>query len=234
VARAAYHEAPVPSRWRAVLRRRVPAYARLPEAVRERLQKQMKTFLAEKTFTACGGLTAVDDAMAVAIAGQACLLLAGRDGTDCFPTVASVLVYPDFFYSRVRTFHPESGAEFVHTEARVGEASSMGSVVLSWREVLQSNALAGNGRNLVIHEFAHHVRPSGAALLAGRDAGLRRLRAAPDDDAVLDGYGAENADEFWAVSVEAFFEDAVRLREAHPAWYRALADFFGLDPAEWV
>jgi Mlc titration factor MtfA (ptsG expression regulator) len=33
--------------------------------------------------------------------------------------------------------------------------------------------------------------------------------------------------------VEAFFENSRRLRAAHPEWYRALAAFFALDPAEW-
>lgn len=230
-----YANSPLPPVWESALRRRVPAHARLPADVRQRLHRWMKIFLAQKTFTACGGFKNVSDSMAAAIAGHACLLLAGHDGTleECFPSVVSVLVYPDYFYSRVRSYNPESGAEIVGEEAHVGEASPMGSVVLSWREVLSAGAFAGNGHNVVLHEFAHHVRPSGAALLAELDAGFRRLRAAPHDELVIDDYGAENRDEFWAVSVEAFFEDARRLRDEHPAWYAALATFFALDPAEW-
>ncbi|MDR2862419.1 MAG: zinc-dependent peptidase, partial [Puniceicoccales bacterium] len=128
---------------------------------------------------------------------------------------------------------PESGAEIVGEEARVGEASPMGSVVLSWHEVLQAGLFAGNGHNVVLHEFAHHIRPSGAKLLAELEAGFRRLRANPTDEPVLDEYGAENRDEFWAVSVEAFFEDSRRLEETHPEWYAALSAFFALDPAQW-
>jgi Mlc titration factor MtfA (ptsG expression regulator) len=233
--RADYANSPLPLVWETALRRRMPAHARIPEEVRQRLHRWMKAFLAQKTFTACGGFKNVSDSMAVAIAGHACLLLSGRDGApkECFPSVESVLVYPDFFYSRVHSFSPESGAEIVGEEARVGEASPMGSVVLSWREVLQAGAFAGNGRNIVLHEFAHHIRPAGAALLAELEAGFRRLRAAPQDEPVIDDYGAENRDEFWAVSIEAFFEKSRRLREAHPAWYAALAAFFALDPAEW-
>jgi len=51
---------------------------------------------------------------------------------------------------------------------------------------------------------------------------------------VIDDYGAESRDEFWAVSVEAFFDDARRLRENEPAWYARLAEFFALDPARWT
>ena len=62
--------------------------------------------------------------------------------------------------------------------------------------------------------------------------GLRALRT-NESEAVIDRYGAQNAEEFWAVSVEAFFEMPQRLHEAHPDLYRALEEFFALDPAEW-
>jgi len=224
--------APPPRFWREVLRRRFPLYNRLPGAVRERLHRHLKVFLAEKTFCACGGLPPVDDGKAVTIAGHACLLLAGRRDGECFPTVRSVLVYPDVFTGKARRAIA-GGAEIVGDEARVGEASSLGSVVVSWREILQNNALAGNGRDVVMHEFAHHIRPEGAALLAELDAGYRRLCANPAGS-VIDDYGAESRDEFWAVSVEAFFDDARRLRENEPAWYARLAEFFALDPARWT
>jgi Mlc titration factor MtfA (ptsG expression regulator) len=229
--REAWLSAPLPNHWRGILRRRFPTGARLPPDAARRHRRHMKRFLSEKTFTACGGLRAVGDEMAVTIAARACLLLAGHAASDCFPTVHSVLVYPDTFRSKV--WHPTAGgAGIVGDEERVGEASPYGSVVLSWREILRDCALAGNGHDVVIHEFAHHIEPSGRALRRELDAGFRALRAQPADP-VLDDYGAESAEEFWAVSVEAFFEAPVPLREAHPAWYRALADFFALDPAAW-
>jgi Mlc titration factor MtfA (ptsG expression regulator) len=229
--RRAWQDAPVPSFWLHILRRRLPIWGQLPPPVRRRLLRHLKTFLAAKHFTACGGIKRVSDTMAVTIAGHACLLLAGRAASPCFPTVQSVLIYPDCFLSPVRGVTP-GGAEIVHSEARIGEASSMGNVVIAWREVLQANAFAGSGRNVVLHEFAHHIRPAGAALLAALDSGYKRLRANPADP-VLDDYGATHREEFWAVSVEAFFEDAVRLREFHPALYDALSAFFALSPADW-
>lgn len=229
---ARFHAAGFPRAWAAVLRRRMPVYARLPEEIRRRLEAQVKVFLAEKTFTACGGLPKVNDAMAVTIAGHACLLLAGRDGADCFPSVQSVLVYPGVFSSEMRSYDHTLGWEVVGTVAREGEASPAGSVVLAWCAVLQANALAGNGHNVVLHEFAHHVRPGGGNLPSVLAEGLRALRT-NESEAVIDRYGAQNAEEFWAVSVEAFFEMPQRLHEAHPDLYRALEEFFALDPAEW-
>ncbi|MDR3228741.1 MAG: zinc-dependent peptidase [Puniceicoccales bacterium] len=231
VEREAWRSSPIPAFWLRILRRRLPILGRLPPTVRRRLFRHIKVFLAEKHFTACGGIRNVSDTMAVTIAGHACLLLAGRVGSLCFPTVQSVLVYPDYFYSPVSRFSG-GGAVIVGNEARVGEASPMGNVVVSWREVLQSNAFAENGHNVVLHEFAHHIRPAGAALTAALDAGFRRLRANPNDPA-LDSYGATHREEFWAVSVEAFFENSVKLREEHPELYAAMSDFFALSPADW-
>jgi Mlc titration factor MtfA (ptsG expression regulator) len=229
----ARERAPIPPAWEAVLRRRMPVYPDLPDDVRRRLHRWMKIFLDEKHFTACGGLARVTDSMAVSIAGHACLLLAGRSGGGCFPGVKSILVYPDWFYSRTRHGDPGSGMEIVAVEARVGEASPFGSVVLSWREALQATAFAGNGKNVIVHEFAHHLAPAGPALLAQLEKTFRALASAPDADPVLDAYGSENRDEFWAVSTEAFLDAPARLRAAHPDWYAALSAFFALDPAGW-
>lgn len=234
----AFEQAALPAQWVRVLRRRVTGYVRLPAEVRTRVEAWMKIFLAEKSFVACGGLQRVDDDMAVAIAGNACLLLAGRNPAGgpggCFPTVNSVLVYPDVFCTPARAVLSGSGAEIVGTETRAGEAAPWGTVVVAWREVLAAGAFAGNGCNVVLHEFAHHVRPSGNALLEVLETGWRRLRAEGDHTGILDLYGAENREEFWAVAIEAFFEDSIRLRAGHGELYAALAAFFALDPAEWV
>lgn len=46
----------------------------------------------------------------------------------------------------------------------------------------------------------------------------------------LDAYAATDPGEFFAVSSEAFFVSPARLREAFPAWYGLLAEFFLQDP----
>lgn len=234
--RRAFGRTALPAHWEEILRRRVPCYARLPEEERTRVHAWMKIFLAEKSFVACGGLRCVNDAMALAIAGNACLLLAGREAKEggCFPSVSSVLVYPHVFCAPTRALLPGAGAEIVSTETRAGEAAPWGTVVVAWREVLAAGAFAGNGSNVVLHEFAHHVRPSGKMLPEVIEAGWRRLCAEDDRAGVLDAYGAESREEFWAVAVEAFFEDSTRLRDSHGELYAALAAFLALDPAKWA
>ncbi|MFN7571240.1 MAG: zinc-dependent peptidase [Betaproteobacteria bacterium] len=46
----------------------------------------------------------------------------------------------------------------------------------------------------------------------------------------LDPYAAQDEAEFFAVSSEAFFVAPARLRDAFPAWYDVLAQFFRQDP----
>jgi Mlc titration factor MtfA (ptsG expression regulator) len=58
---------------------------------------------------------------------------------------------------------------------------------------------------------------------------LRRAEAvgAPT---LLDGYGATNPTEFFAVATEAFFERPRALRSRHPELYTELQKFYRQDP----
>jgi Mlc titration factor MtfA (ptsG expression regulator) len=47
----------------------------------------------------------------------------------------------------------------------------------------------------------------------------------------LDAYAAQDSSEFFAVSSEAFFIAPQRLRDAFPAWYQLLAEFYRQEPA---
>ena len=46
----------------------------------------------------------------------------------------------------------------------------------------------------------------------------------------LDAYAATDEGEFFSVSSEAFFVAPERLREAYPAWYRLLVEYYRQDP----
>ena len=105
-----------------------------------------------------------------------------------------------------------------------------------------------DGRNLVLHEFAHKLDmrdglADGTPPIADRGAfaawvktmtdEYERLRAAAADGraTVLDHYGATNPAEFFAVATECFFEKSRQLRERHPALYDVLQRYYGQDPA---
>jgi Mlc titration factor MtfA (ptsG expression regulator) len=235
---------PFPKPWARTLHQRVPLVQRLPPPLRRRLLGLIQVFIADKPFIGCAGLV-VDDEMRVTIAAQACLLLLGQAGDDCYPRLRQVLVYPEAFVVPRRHLLP-GGVVSEMPQALAGESWVQGQVILAWSEVQAGAAAPGDGRNVVLHEFAHQIdQDSGQAdgrpwqrdaaarqrWAAVMDEGLARLRDAPSD--TLDAYGSTDPAEFFAVATEAFFERPKALADAAPQLYEQLARLYRLDPQRW-
>ena len=229
-------DAPYRDEWTVYLLRNVPLYPRLSEAEQARLRDDLRVFVAEKNWEGCGGLVLTDE-IKVTIAANACLLLLGLE-PDCFRRVRSVLVYPTEF--RV----PE------YQGGRLGEAWYRGPVVLTWDTVVPGGRHYLEGRNVVLHEFAHQLD-----YLDGEINGTPPLRDAEQAErwrgvmtaeydklvkdctrgkaTLLDEYATKNPAEFFAVATECFFEQPVRTRRRHPLLYDLLRDYYGIDPVRW-
>jgi Mlc titration factor MtfA (ptsG expression regulator) len=238
---------PLPEGLRTILRRQ-PLYRRLPPRLQAELRSHLQVFLAEKRFVGCAGLK-ITDLMRVTIAAQACLLLLNRNA-DYFPFLREILVYPEAFVVDRLQVDPLG----LHTDlSRVlaGESSSRGQVVLSWDDARTGAADADDGRNVVIHEFAHQLdqefgHANGAPQLSRSadyahwshvlaDAFARlRLQLAHGQPTVLDPYAASDPAEFFAVACEHFFEQPDALQRAEPALYAQLSAYFAVDPASWA
>ena len=247
IRRKRFFDAPFPKIWEKILRQNVPLYSRLPEELHPKFHRRIKEFLSEKTFEACGGLKTVSDEMAVTIAGTASLLSVNRYG-KAWDTLHSVLVYPKAFSSPDE--EPETDAGLIKRErsSRDGESWTHGSVIFSWQRITRDIALHGNGQNVIIHEFAHQL-DSDDGIAGGRPIftdtadqrswekisarELERLREG-DLETIIDEYGAENPAEFFATSVEAFFEKPDAMKHVHPELYAILSRLFRLDPATWA
>ena len=242
--RARLRTPPFPAAWRRILRRRVPAVVRLPYDLQRRLKHHVQVFVAEKAFIGCQGQVITDE-VRVTIAAQACLLLLGHEHTDCYPRLTQILVYPDTFVTRREQ---ALGNGLVHEQrmSMSGESWSQGQVILSWADVMAGAADPSDGRNVVLHEFAHQIdQDSGSAdgrpwrptaALRQRwatvmDAAFERLSREPSS--VIDAYGATQPAEFFAVVAEVFFERPEALAAEAPAVYRELTELFGIDPRAW-
>jgi Mlc titration factor MtfA (ptsG expression regulator) len=236
---------PLPPGWLAIVERNAPYYRELPHGGQRELQGLTQIFLAEKGFEGCNGLEITDE-IRVTIAAQACMLLLHRK-TDIYPLLQSVLVYPDTFVAPVK-MHEPGGIVIEDEEEREGESWERGSLILSWKEVLESVADPHDGYNVVFHEFAHQLDDEwgvadGAPSLPRKSmykewarvfkAEYDALVEADDreEETFLDPYGAENPAEFFAVVTECFFEMPVELREHHPELYKQLRLFYEQDPA---
>jgi len=235
---------PFPRAWTRILQRRVPLVQRLPAPLRRRLLGLIQVFVADKPFIGCAGLE-VDDEMRVTIAAQACLLLLGQDGDACYPQLRQVLVYPQAFVVPRRQLLP-GGVVSEQPQALAGESWAQGQVILAWSEVLAGAAEPADGRNVVLHEFAHQIDQDGGDAdgrpwqrdqasrqrwAAVMDEGLAKLREVPSD--TLDAYGSTDPADYFAVASEAFFERPQALVQAAPELYAELSRLYRLDPRGW-
>ena len=238
-------EQPFPPAWRATIERNVPVFRRLTKSDGAELLGHIQVFMAEKSFEGCGGLKLTDE-IRVTIAAQACMLLLHRE-TDYYPELTSILVYPSgYVVDEDRSLG--GGIWEEGGEGRLGHtARELRAMVLAWDAARQGAADPSDGKNLVLHEFAHqldfeNLAADGTPALESRGAyvawarvmkkELDALREADDAGlhTILDRYGAENPAEFFAVATEAFFERPLALKERHPALFAELNKFFHQDP----
>ncbi|GAA5165529.1 M90 family metallopeptidase [Viridibacterium curvum] len=239
--------APFPAAWRDILRRRVPYFQRLPADLQLQLKRHIQVFLAEKPIIGCDGLVVTEE-MRVTIAAQACLLLLGRR-SDYFPNLRQILVYPGAFVVR-RHVTDDIGLQQDRREVLAGESWSQGQVILSWDDTLAGAADPADGRNVVIHEFAHQLdqekgEATGAPLLPrradytrwarvmGTAFALLQAQAAVGAPSLLDHYGATNPAEFFAVASETFFERAPELAREQPELFDTLRQYYCVNPLSW-
>ena len=224
---------------------RFPFLARRSAADLARLRELSTLFLADKEFAGMQGLV-VDDGMAVAIAAQACLPVL-QLGLASYADFKGIVVHPDAVVAR-REVMDEDGIVHHYDEELAGEAMEGGPVMLSWRDVAEAGDSAEWGYNVVVHEFAHVLdmrdgAADGVPLLPDRAARARWLavlepewadfceRVDAGEDTLIDPYGAEAIDEFFAVASEVFFVAGAELKREHPALYDLLAGYYRQDPA---
>jgi Mlc titration factor MtfA (ptsG expression regulator) len=239
---------PVSEQWRAIISRNLPFFDRLSLADQKELLGHVQVFLEEKRFEGCDGLRLTDE-IRVTIATQACLLLLHRK-TDYYPRLVTILVYPSGFIVEQER-HVEGHIWEGGREGRLGETGrQMRSMVLAWDAAKSGARDPSDGKNLVVHEFAHQLdfedfAADGVPTLKSRTDRLSwsqvmkmeftALRAADETGipTLLDTYGASNPAEFFAVTTEAFFERPRALRRQHPRLYAEMERFFRQDPAQY-
>ena len=224
-----------------------------------RLRLIAADFLSRKVIHGAAGLE-INDLIRVQIAAQACILVLEL-GVEYFDGWSEIIVYPGQFVPE-REVVDEIGLVHTTRDPLAGEAWLGGPVVLSYEDVAKSSdpAYAGQGYNVVIHEFAHKLdmlngEPNGfppmqkgmnredwkqafmAAYLAFCEQ-VDRAEAREQHDGgkaldalALDPYASESPAEFFAVISEAFFETPRAIADAFPAVYEQLTLFYRQRPA---
>jgi hypothetical protein len=222
-----------------------PFLASLNAPEQAKLKALVTQFLAEKQFSGAQGLQ-VSDEMAVAIAAQACLPLLNLS-LDLYDGFVGIVVHPDEVMA-AREWMDDDGVVHEWEEPLSGEAMEGGPVMLSWHDALWLSDTRDAAYNVVIHEFVHVLDmrkgwvdgspplPSAQANTAWQvrlQAAFEAFRDRLDQGlpSVVDDYGAESIDEFFAVACEAFFVQGHALKREQADLYDLLAGYFQQDPA---
>lgn len=221
-----------PDRWRGWLDAHVPLYATADADARRRFERDVRFALDEYTFEGVNG-AAVTEARRLAIAAGIAALLHGRPSWELSGT-KTVLIYPDRFDD---SYYGGAYADYD------GMAHEQGPLIVSGPAVDASWMDSDVADNVVLHELAHLfdfanegadgvpslVDPASAT--SWQALVRREMRRVERGRSLLRPYAAEAPSEFFAVAVEAFFEQPEALARRHAELYEALVAFFNVDPA---
>ena len=238
---------PFKKQWRKIIQKRMPYFKQMPADLQLQLKQHIQVFLAEKKFIGCNGVKITDE-IQITIAAQACLLLLNRK-TDYYPKLNTILVYPRAFIKEQQSLNVD-GVQQIRKMALAGESWGFGKVILSWQDTLDGAKIPNDGRNVVIHEFAHQLdqengKANGAPILDKEQTyqcwsdvfslqfeKLQR-QAKAGKPSLFDYYGATDPAEFFAVASEVFFEQAHQFQSEFPMLYGQLKQYYQVDPIHW-
>jgi len=221
----------------------VAAWSWLDPEGRDQLVADTDLLLRSFTWEPARGFE-LTDAICATIAAHAALLTLGL-GMDSYRNVTSVIVHPSTI--EMRGEHQVGGGIVANgTMDLLGQAHLRGPVLIAWDSALDQARHPERGHNVIFHEFAHHLDmldgwidgtpPLPTTELRARWIAVctdefERLRSGDTADGVLDGYGATDPGEFFAVITEVFFARPAALAALRPELYDVLSRYYLQDPA---
>lgn len=237
---------PFPPDWLKIVQTNCRHFATLDPGERTRLLRDIRWFVSEKSIEVSVGLVLTDE-MRVTVAAHASLLGLGFPDPP-FDRLQSVILQPEV-YVGTKIVRDISGLELHSQDARIGETSRNGPVLLSWKDVVRQCRDEPDGRNVILHEFAHLLdmvdgdvdgippMDSEEEFRTWKDVTRNEYRRLVNQSqlgrrTLLDQYGATSEVEFFAVASETFFEQPFELKVLHPRLYDVLKSFYKQDPAK--
>ena len=216
----------------------------------EQLRAMAGIFLADKEFSGAHGLH-ISDAMAVAIAAQACLPVLHL-GLHWYDDFKGIVLHPGAMLAR-REVVDDTGVVHHYRETLTGEAMQYGPVTLSWADIAASGVSAQTGYNVVIHEFVHKLdmrsgtadgcppqpsrivwenwRVTMQACYSRFQTQLTMAERFGAEPPWLDAYAATAPAEFFAVTSEAYFVNRAHFAQEFPELIPLFEQFFNASVA---
>jgi Mlc titration factor MtfA (ptsG expression regulator) len=203
-------------------------YDKLPEQLRVKFLIRIRAFLAEKTFEGKDNLEITDEKK-VLVAASAIQLTFGLSNF-VLRHFDHIILYPVSFYSRLNdAWH-------------MGETNARGIIVLSWQDLQEGFNKKEDAFNVGLHEMAHALELQ-VALREDYDfffgnyfakwshfAEKEFQNLLDERESLFRKYAGVNRHEFFAVSVEYFFEASAAFKERLPLLYYHLCVLLNQDP----
>ncbi len=214
------------------LRHYFPFYNALSDKNKIHFEKRVQKFIDMKQFIPRGGIAEVTPEMKALIAGSAIQLTFGYPYIY-FKHFWRILIYPDNYYSTItRKYHR-------------GEVNLGGLIALSWKDLKDGFRSHADGIHLGFHEMAHALRliniienpeynfyDRKIMVAFDREAKkeIEKIRNSTHSVSFFREYGTTNKEEFFAVAVEVFFEQAQAFKDYNPKLYQLLVRILKIDP----
>lgn len=212
-----------------VLEKHFPYYNKLSLLEKDKFIERTQLFIADKVFKIHCDPGYKE--MPVLISAAAVQLTFGLK-KYLLPNFTFIHVYPEEFLG-------------VHPSIRVLEGNVSGHAInLSWKHFLEGYQNPTNGQNVGLHELAHALYYQTFIVEENVDRSFRdtfddfseygnkvfEQEKEPGNNLYSD-YALKNFQEFWAESMEIFFEKTWQLKQTYPALYQALASLLNQDPS---
>ncbi len=225
--------------WRDVLLCRVDYYRDLDELDRERFERNVQIFLAEKAIEGTG--VELDETLRVLVAASAIIPIFGFEDWE-YGMLDLVVVRPEPFEAHFRK--DISANDSLFATGMVGDIGIFsGTLVLSAPDLLRDFQLEHDKHNVGVHEFSHLIDKA-SGHIDGFPVSLpyksfnawgkmvhnilaQGRRGANCD---IPQYGFTNESEFFAVISEYFFEKPKDLAQHHPELFGLLEEIFRQHP----
>lgn len=140
-------------------------------------------------------------------------------------TFNKIVIHPNTFFSKL-----------INRQVK-GLTVSSGVIHYSWKDFVKGYKVANDNINLGLHELAHafYVETFTSEDIDWELWKTKALSAINQERTLQQpffrSYGQTNLAEFWAVTVEVFFEDPVKFKELYPSLYAATAIILKQDMA---
>lgn len=195
-------------------------------------EKRVQKFINMKSFVPRGRIKEVSAEMKTLIAAAAIQLTFGYPGIY-FKHFWKIIIYETDYYSNITNHYHQ------------GEVNTKGFIILSWNNFSKGYTEHNSGRNLGLHEMAHALKIENAIrnqefdFINYEDLKVFYKLAAAEITVIRESgssffrpYAGTNIHEFFAVSVENFFERPAKFYTYNPPLFNIVAKLLRQNPLE--